>query len=140
MQNKEDEGAPLAGRPVDRDVGQDTYEKPAHGWTCFHCGETFTTVGSARLHFGAEQTAEPGCMVKVALGGERGLLMALRKAEETIARYMNEDTDLHRALYRLQSQQSDALRDAEEAGYFRGLRDGINLAPEERAKVMPNSN
>lgn len=24
----------------------DTYQKPEHGWTCFHCGETFTT-GSA---------------------------------------------------------------------------------------------
>lgn len=28
------------------------YLKPEHGWTCFHCGETFTTPGSARDHWG----------------------------------------------------------------------------------------
>lgn len=33
-----------------------TYTPPAHGWTCFHCGETFKTPGTARLHFG-ETTA-----------------------------------------------------------------------------------
>lgn len=112
------------------DMRTDTYQMPPNGWTCFHCGETFTTVGAARIHFGADQSAQPGCMEKVAVGAERGLLMALRKAEERIARYMEEDTDLHRALYRLQSQQSDALRDAEEAGYARGLRDGMaNAVP-----------
>lgn len=105
----------------------DTYQKPFNGWTCFHCGETFTTVGAARIHFGADQSAQPGCMAKVGLGAERGLLMALRKAEERIAKYMEDDTDLHREIHRMQSQQSDALRDAEEAGYERGLRDGIAL-------------
>ena len=29
------------------------YRKPTHGWTCFHCGETFTTEASAREHFGS---------------------------------------------------------------------------------------
>ena len=29
-----------------------TYTAPPHGWTCFHCGETFRTPGAARLHFG----------------------------------------------------------------------------------------
>lgn len=28
------------------------YTAPEHGWTCFHCGETFKTPGAARLHFG----------------------------------------------------------------------------------------
>lgn len=54
------------------------------GWQCFHCGEIFTTVGGARDHFGALPTATPGCMIKVQLGDERGLLMELRKAEEKI--------------------------------------------------------
>ncbi|MBN3776972.1 hypothetical protein G3O06_05235 [Burkholderia sp. Ac-20345] len=101
----------------------DTYQVPAQGWTCFHCGETFTTVGSARDHFGAVPTAEPGCMVRVSLGAERGLLMALRKTEEQLARYMEDDTDLHRAMYRMQNRHADQLRVAEEAGYERGLRD-----------------
>jgi hypothetical protein len=59
----------------------DTYKHPEHGWTCFHCGETFTTVGGARDHFGADITAQPGCLIRVQLGNERGLLMELRKVE-----------------------------------------------------------
>lgn len=105
----------------------DTYEKPAHGWTCFHCGETFTTVGGARTHFGAAQTAEPGCLIRVSVGGERGLLMALRDAEARLAKYMDEDTDLHRAMYAMQGRHVDQLRVAEEAGYERGLRDAAAL-------------
>jgi hypothetical protein len=58
-----------------------TYTTPEHGWTCFHCGETFTTVGGARDHFGAKPDAMPGCMIRVQLGDERGLLMALRRDE-----------------------------------------------------------
>lgn len=107
-------------------MSQDTYPMPAHGWTCFHCGETFTTPGSAREHFGATPSAEPGCCIKVQLGGERGLLSALRKAEARLASYMDEDTLLHRELYSLQSRHADALMSAEEAGYARGLRDGLN--------------
>lgn len=56
-----------------------TYPQPKHGWTCFHCGETFRTPGAARDHFGADPLADPACRIKA--GEERGLLMALRKAE-----------------------------------------------------------
>ena len=106
----------------------DTYEKPAHGWTCFHCGETFTTVGGAQDHFGADPSKEPGCMIRVSLGAERGLLMKLREAEATIARYMQEDSDLQRAMHGMQSRHADALQTAEELGYERGLRAGAALA------------
>ncbi len=106
-------------------MSSDTYEKPAHGWTCFHCGDTFTTVGSARAHFGATPQAEPGCMERVRLGGERGLLMALREAEALIARHMEEDTDLHRSMHAMQGRHAEQLRTAEEAGYERGLRVGL---------------
>jgi hypothetical protein len=75
----------LAQPPVADAGGEGTYTKPAHGWTCFHCGETFTTFGSARDHFGATPNAEPGCLIKVRLGEERGLLMELRKAEAVLA-------------------------------------------------------
>ncbi len=102
----------------------DVYQPPEHGWTCFHCGETFKSVGSARDHFGGLQTSEPGCMIKVSLGAERGLLMALRKAEEALARYADEDTDMHRDFSKKQSQQSENMRLAEEAGYERGLKAG----------------
>lgn len=60
----------------------DTYPMPKDGWVCFHCGERFTTPGGARDHFGAAPDAVPGCMIRVQLGEERGLLMALRKVED----------------------------------------------------------
>ena len=114
-----------------------TYDKPAHGWTCFHCGETFTTVGSARDHFGAALDAQPGCMVRVSLGAERGLLMALRKAEEECRKawdaVQSESTEAHRAMYAMQSRHADALEQAEIAGYERGLRDGRSLSPNTEA-------
>lgn len=107
---------------------EDTYPAPAHGWTCFHCGETFMSIGNAREHFGAKPDAVPGCMLRVAYGGERSLLFALRKLEDELSRlYLEraeEDTHLHRELYRLQSRTSAALESAEIAGYERGLRDG----------------
>lgn len=110
-----------------------SYDKPAHGWTCFHCGETFTTVGSARDHFGAAPDAQPGCMVRVSLGAERGLLTALRKAEIECWKAWNaiqsESTEVHDAMSAMQSRHADALEQAEIAGYERGLRDGQRLSP-----------
>ncbi|RAK51618.1 hypothetical protein [Phenylobacterium soli] len=42
-------------------VDAETYNAPPHGWTCFHCGETFRTLSGARLHFGAYPSATPLC-------------------------------------------------------------------------------
>lgn len=58
-----------------------TYPMPDHGWTCFHCGENFKKFGAALDHFGATPEATAGCLLKIAVGDERGLLMALRKTE-----------------------------------------------------------
>ena len=55
---------------------------PAGGWTCFHCGEVFTTYGAAADHFGSVPEATAACRIK--LGGERGLVMALRKLERHV--------------------------------------------------------
>lgn len=107
----------------------DTYDKPEHGWTCFHCGETFHTIGGARIHFGATPAATPGCMLKVSIGAERGLLMALRDAEDRLARYMEEDSDVQRAMHAMQGRHADQLRTAEEVGYERGLRDTRQNGP-----------
>lgn len=68
----------------------DTYHAPEHGWTCWHCGETFKTVRTARDHFGGSIDAEPGCMIRVQAGEERGLLMALRAVEAENARLRND--------------------------------------------------
>lgn len=39
--------------------GPETYPAPPHGWTCFHCGETFRTEGGAALHFGGRPGIQP---------------------------------------------------------------------------------
>lgn len=101
----------------------DTYERPPHGWTCFHCGETFKTPGTARDHFGASPDAEPGCVIRVKLGDERGLQFELRKAEEQLARYRAEDSDKDREMAAMRADHAVALRREEEKGYARGLRD-----------------
>lgn len=36
--------------------GPSSYPAPRHGWTCFHCGETFRTYDGALLHFGPGDT------------------------------------------------------------------------------------
>ena len=28
------------------------FNRPKHGWVCFHCGDVFRTPGEARDHFG----------------------------------------------------------------------------------------
>jgi len=99
-----------------------SYPIPKHGWTCFFCGETFTTPGSAQDHFGSEPYAEVACKIKA--GEERGLIMELRKVEAELARYRNEDSDKDREFYKMKVDHSIALRKAEEQGYERGLLDG----------------
>lgn len=101
----------------------DTYIIPAGGWTCFHCGENFTTPGAARIHFGTTPEFTPGCITKVGVGAERGLLTCIRTLEHQLARHLREDSDTHRIMVENQMRQSEALRVAEELGYERGLRD-----------------
>ena len=38
---------------------------PKEGWVCFHCGERFTTFGSAEDHFGARPTNIAACRIKI---------------------------------------------------------------------------
>lgn len=98
------------------------FPPPKGGWRCFFCDEVFLIVAQARDHFGADQLSDAACRIKV--GAERGILTALRKAEEELARYRADDTDAYRHMANLQVRHSDALRTAEELGYERGLRDG----------------
>jgi phage terminase large subunit GpA-like protein len=112
--------------PTQSDPVMETYTKPAHGWTCFHCGETFTTFGTARDHFGFDPSCDPACQIKH--GAERGLVMALRKAEMDAADAWqaigNESTEAARAYYAQATRHNAQIMAAEEAGYERGLADG----------------
>jgi hypothetical protein len=102
---------------------KDVFPPPAHGWTCFHCDETFCIVALAMDHFGVDQGAEPACKIKV--GDERNLVSRIRDLEAQLARYRAEDSDTDRAMYRMQAEHLVALRRAEEAGYERGMRDAL---------------
>ena len=63
-------------------MAQETYRMPPDGWVCFHCGERFTTVGGAMVHFGRRPSSTAGCLIKV--GEERGLLMEVRRLEAAL--------------------------------------------------------
>ena len=103
-----------------------TYPMPEHGWTCFHCGETFTTPGAAKNHFGFDPSRDPACRIK--LGAERGLVMALRKAEadcDELRHLLHDEASEAYRLYAAQTTRHRAqIMAAEEAGYERGLADG----------------
>lgn len=83
-------------------------------WQCFHCDEVFTDRAAAAAHFGPSIYSDPAC----AIDAHR-----LRELEAELARYREEDTDLHRELYGMQSKHQTELRRAEEEGYARGLHD-----------------
>lgn len=101
----------------------DTYQAPEHGWACFHCGETFTAVKAARLHFGNDITDEPGCVLKLK-GDDQGLLALVRYQYAELDRYRMEDQPIMRELYALGSTHARAQIEAEQRGYDRGLKDG----------------
>lgn len=92
-------------------------------WRCFHCGDVFTKAQErwAREHFGRDQGETPVCQMRVP--GEGSLLTALRRAQDELAGYRQEDTDLVRALVAQASDHAERVREAEEQGYAKALRD-----------------
>lgn len=84
----------------------------AQVWTCFHCGEVCADAEAARLHFGSSERQQPGCQIDLA---------EYRRMEEVNRRHCEEDTELHRALHRMECDHLQALKHAEEAGYAKGL-------------------
>lgn len=92
-------------------------------WRCFHCGEAFTKAQErwAREHFGRDESELPVCQMRVS--GEHHLLTALRNAQDELAAYRAEDTDLMRAIYAQAADHAAALRREEERGYQKGVRD-----------------
>ena len=106
-------------------------------WTCFHCGETFTSEHCARLHFGRSEDSEAACIIKA--GAEGSLLKALRAAEEqaddAIQAMHAESTDAARAYHAQRCRHNHALIAAEELGYERGLADARAEASDLRAAL-----
>ncbi len=68
----------------------DTYMQPEHGWTCFHCGETFHIEAQARGHFGSDVQGEPMCVMRANAfarfpRNEWPLMYRLRELEAEVA-------------------------------------------------------
>lgn len=99
----------------------DHYAMPALGWTCFFCGDTFTTPGGASDHFGGDMGETAACRIK--FGDEMGLLMELRRAQEELKGYRTEDSEKDRELAAMRSRHALELRREEEKGYARGMHD-----------------
>ena len=60
----------------------------APGWTCFHCGETFTDWGAARNHFGwTPQDGAPVCRVD---GGTASCIYHLKRRVEVLCEEGNQ--------------------------------------------------
>lgn len=85
-------------------------------WRCFHCDEAFTEAEDAETHFGKSEHSQPACQIDAA---------EYRAMEERMRRYNEEDSDLHRTMYGMQSDHQTALQREEEKGYARGLKDGM---------------
>lgn len=71
------------------DIEQDTYPRPRHGWTCFHCGEHFKGTddgeAEARAHFGPTPDWSPLCIER-RLQSDDALLMEARRSRDEAAR------------------------------------------------------
>lgn len=83
-------------------------------WRCFHCDEVFRSVVRAELHFGTHQGATAVCQLDP---------VKFREMEAELAKYREEDTDLHRQIRSMECQHQQAIRKAEEDGYRKGLHD-----------------
>ena len=109
----------------------DTYMPPAHGWTCFHCGETFHIEVQARGHFGSDVYGEPMCVMRANAfarfpRSEWPLMYRMRELEAEVAKLRAEAEDEHSRWFyaRLESE----IRGT--ATVFKGcrtLRDVFNL-------------
>lgn len=109
----------------------DTYISPEHGWTCFHCGETFMHQNAAREHFGAHPfDAEPGCMLRMQ-HGEGSLLRKIRWLEREVRRLTfiidTGGSDAEKAMHSMVCEHAQALLREEEKGYAKGLADGMEM-------------
>lgn len=109
---------------VNEDSQQPDAAQPVK-WRCFHCNEILVTPESATEHFGKSEIQQPACAIDVA---------EYRAMEVRMRSYCEEDTDLHRTIYRLQSEHAQALRSEEEKGYARGLADAAPVPPPQVAQ------
>lgn len=98
-------------------------------WRCFHCDELFTARRWAAEHFGKDGDL-PACKLK---SHEGHLVTYIRKLEDQLESYRNDDSDIMRSMYSLEADHRSALIRAEEDGYNKGVRDIRNEQLSEKA-------
>jgi hypothetical protein len=92
-------------------------------WRCFFCDEVFRRHQDAAEHFGVDESCDsdvPACKLAE---HEGHLVHYIRKLEAEVRRYQAEDSDVLRAIATLECNQAEKLRQAEEQGYAKGVRD-----------------
>ena len=86
---------------------------------CFHCGYVAVTREEGLLHFGRAEDCTPICGVAAE---------TYRSMEQSVWEYRNECDAASKTFYSLGAEHQTKLREAEQAGYDRGLSDGQALA------------
>ena len=95
-------------------------------WRCFHCDETFADEDAAARHFGRFEDCTPACRV----GIEK-----FREMEAELQTWRSETDHTSREFYALGAEHNRKQREAEQAGYDRGIADArahpetLGLAP-----------
>ena len=92
-------------------------------WRCFYCNELFKEPLAAARHFGSDDgcySDGPACKLNEQDGG---ILELYRRALDEISKLQSEDSPTHLEFYALGAEHHQALIDAEQAGYDRGLKD-----------------
>jgi hypothetical protein len=92
-------------------------------WRCFFCDEVFKRPRDAAEHFGCDDACEadvPACKIAA---HEGHLIHYIRKLEKELRRYQTEDSDVMRSIATLESDMAQKVRQAEELGYAKGVRD-----------------
>lgn len=93
-------------------------------WRCFHCDTVFLNPKHAAEHFGEDEGSLPACKLT---NSEGHLITYIRKLEKELAAHRREDSDVLRAMYAKESEQTEAVRRAEERGYDRGVQEAKRL-------------
>lgn len=89
-------------------------------WRCFHCNETFTNPKHAATHFGTDEAATPACKLTQS---ETHLIAYIRQLERDLTQYRHEDSHILRAIQAKEFEQQQALTQAEEHGYNKGVQE-----------------
>ena len=103
-------------------------------WSCFHCVYVAETREEGLLHFGRAEDCTPICGVAAE---------TYRQMEQAVWEYRNECDATSKTFYSLGAEHQTKLREAEQAGYDRGLADGLaltgNLTPSTTGISDPSS-